>query len=131
MNADWFFERLVTWGDQPALVARGERVSYAELLGGSAAWLERLSARGVAAGSVVAIDGSFSLNACAAFLAALRLGAVIVPLTPLMRAHREKFLSIAEASLLIELDEADAFTITDIEAQVQNPLTQKLIARQH
>ncbi len=129
MNADWFFERLRSWGDQPALIARGQRVTYAELLAASAAWGERLSAHGVGLGGVVAIDGSFSLNACGAFLAAVKLGATIVPLTPLMRAHREKFLEIAEVSLLIELDDADAFTLARFEQPVKNPLTLKLIAR--
>jgi acyl-CoA synthetase (AMP-forming)/AMP-acid ligase II len=130
MNADWFFERLLSWGDEPALVARGQSVSYAELGAAAVAWGERLAGRGVAAGSVVAIDGSFSLNACGAFLAAMRRGAVVVPLTPLMRAHRDKFLSIAEVSLLIELTESDTFTLTELDARVTNPLTSKLIARQ-
>jgi long-chain acyl-CoA synthetase len=130
MNADWFFERLLSWGDEPALVARGQSVSYAELGAATVAWGERLAACGVAAGSVVAIDGSFSLNACGAFLAAMRRGAIVVPLTPLMRAHREKFLSIAEVSLLIELDESDAFTLADLDARVTNPLTLKLIQQQ-
>lgn len=131
MNIDWFFERLRSWGDQPALVAREQRVGYADLLTASAAWGERLGARGVAAGSVLAIEGSFSLNACGVFLAAMRLGAVIVPLTPLMRAHREKFLGIAEVSLLIELAEDDSFTLHDVDARVTNPLTLKLIERGH
>jgi len=131
MNADWFFERLQSWGDQPALVARGQRVTYAELLQASAAWSERLSAHGVVAGRVVAIEGSFSLNACGAFLAAMRLGAVVVPLTPLMRAHREKFLTIAEVSLLIELDAADAFDLIGLPASVTNPLTLELLERGH
>jgi long-chain acyl-CoA synthetase len=131
MNADWFFERLVSWGDQPALVARGESVTYTELLAASVSWGERLTAHGVGGGSVVAIEGSFSLNACGAFLAAMRLGAVIVPLTPLMRTQREKFASIAEVSLLIEIDEADAFTLTPLPARVTNALTLQLIARQH
>jgi long-chain acyl-CoA synthetase len=131
MNADWFFERLLSWGDQPALVARGQRVTYAELLAASTAWGERLEQNGVRPGSVVAIEGSFSLNACGAFLAGMRLGAVLVPLTPLMRAHREKFLHIGEVSLLIELDEADAFSLTKLSFSVTNPLTLKLLERQH
>jgi acyl-CoA synthetase (AMP-forming)/AMP-acid ligase II len=131
MNADWFFERLASWGDQPALVARDERVTYAALLGAAEVWGERLRERGAEQGAVIAIDGSFSLNACGAFLAAMRLGATVVPLTPLMRAHREKFLEIAEVSLLIELDAADAFSVAALERQVQNPLLLELRARQH
>jgi long-chain acyl-CoA synthetase len=130
MNADWFFERL-KWGDRPALVARGDVTSYAQLLEASTAWHERLAERGVGLGSVVAIEGSFSLHACAAFWAAMRLGAVIVPLTPLMRAHRESFLRIAEVSLLIEVDDAGAFELTALDQRAQNPLTLKLIERGH
>jgi acyl-CoA synthetase (AMP-forming)/AMP-acid ligase II len=131
MNIDWFFSRLQEWGDRPALVARGERITYAQLLQASAEWRERLLARGVAGGTVVAIEGSFSLNACGAFLAAMRLGAVVVPLTPLMRAHREKFLAIAEVSLLVELDDNDDFSLHELGGSVANPLTLKLIERQH
>jgi long-chain acyl-CoA synthetase len=131
MQAAWFFERLSQWGDDPALVSSGDRTSYADLLLLSAAWLERLQAEGVGVGVVVAIEGSFSAQACAAFLAATKLGAVVVPLTPLMRAHRDKFLGIAEAALLIEVDEADHFTLTRLQGSVTNPLTLKLVERRH
>jgi long-chain acyl-CoA synthetase len=130
MNVDWFLERLRSWGSEPALGARGQRVSYAELLAASDDWRRRLEAGGVASGSVLAIEGSFSLNACGAFLAAMQLGAVIVPLTPLMRAHRERFLEIAEVSLLIELSDDDSFRLSGLEARVTNPLTLKLVAQQ-
>jgi len=131
MIADWFFERLRDWGERPALVAGGQSVGYAALLEATAAWKQRLIERGVGLGSVLAIEGSFSLQACAAFLAGMACGAVLVPLTPLMRAHREKFLQIAEASLLVELDEADGFTLTDLGGRVTNPLTLKLAERRH
>jgi len=129
MVADWFYARLREWGDAPALVFEGQASSYALLLELTEAWQERLQAQGVGLGSVVAIEGSFSPQACAAFLAAARLGAVLVPLTPLMRAHREKFLAIAEVTLLIELGAGDAFTSSPIERKVTNPLLLKLIER--
>jgi long-chain acyl-CoA synthetase len=131
MIADWFFARLGTWGEQTALASGDVQVSYASLLRASDAWTARLTERGVGLGTVVAIEGSFSLEACGAFLAGLKLGAVLVPLTPLMRAHRNKFLEIAEASLLIELDEQDGFTFRELGEGVTNPLTRKLVDRQH
>lgn len=131
MIADWFLARLRQWGDRPALVSRGVRVSYAQLLEATEAWSVRLREHGVALGAVVAIEGSFSPQACGAFLAALQLGAVVVPLTPLMRAHRDKFLEIAEATLLIELDEADAWTLIEQDRRPSNALLSKLRERQH
>jgi len=131
MTADWFFARMQEWGGGLALVSNDVETSCAELLQHEASWSERLRERGVGAGVAVAIDGSFSPQACGAFLAALRLGAVIVPLTPLMRAHREKFLVVAEVSLLIELDDGDGFSISALEHRVSNPLTQKLARLGH
>jgi acyl-CoA synthetase (AMP-forming)/AMP-acid ligase II len=131
MIADWFFERIAGWGDSQALAWNDGTANYAELLRRSQAWRERLAEHQVGLGSVVAIEGGFSPEACAAFLALLGLGAVIVPLTPLMRAHREKFVEIAEVQLLIELDDADASTITPFERRVENALTRKLIERGH
>jgi long-chain acyl-CoA synthetase len=126
MIADWFMERLASWANEDALVWQDSKASYADLLGTTHAWTERFAERGVGPGVVVAIEGSFSPQACGAFLALLRLGAVAVPLTPLMRAHRDKFMDIAEVSLLVEIDTADAFSISSFERTAQNPLTLRL-----
>ncbi|RYZ04701.1 MAG: long-chain fatty acid--CoA ligase [Myxococcales bacterium] len=131
MGADWFLERMNGFGEEPAL-ADGERTtSYASLLELTEAWYARLTERGLRAGGVLAIEGTYSPNACAAFLAGMRLGAVLVPLTPLMRAHRDKFLEIAEVSLLVELAEDDGFSLHSLPHSVANPLTLKLRERQH
>ena len=131
MVAPWFFERLVEWGDQTALVWKGTETSYAELLRLVERWRADFEARKLEPGQVVALEGSFSPNACAALLALIQLGAISVPLTPLMRAHRERFLAIAEARLTVEFDAADAATFFVHERVVENPLTQRLILRGH
>ena len=131
MTAAWFFERMASWGDALALVWDSNKSSYAELLTLESHWSQQLLERGIGAGSVVAIEGSFSPNACAALLALVRLGAIAVPLTPLMRAHREKFLDIAEAQLTIELDQHDAARIVSHPRPVTNATTLKLLARNH
>ncbi len=131
MIAPWFFERLATWGDDPALVWKGESTSYRALLAQTERWQAELEARGIGAGDVVALEGSFSPSACGALLALVRLGAVAVPLTPLMRAHREKFLEIAEARLCLEFDARDEAAFFETNHRVTNALTQKLVARGH
>lgn len=128
MNSSWFFDRLAEWGDDTALVWNDRTASYAELRRLMQEWQTEFDARGVRAGSVVAIEGGFSPNACAAFLALAAAGAIVAPLTPLMRAHRDQFLEIAEASLLIELDESDAWTAVTFDRRVTNAVTQRLVA---
>jgi long-chain acyl-CoA synthetase len=129
MITPWLFERIVAWGDVPALVWNDSVTTYTELAKLADVWQEKFEARRLAAGQVVALEGSFSPNACAALIALVRLGAIVAPLTPLMRAHREKFLDIAEARLLVEFDSADAATFHEFERTVTNAVTQKLIAR--
>ncbi len=129
MIAPWLFERMVAWGDAPALVWNDTVANYAELAKLADAWQEKFEARTLEAGQVVALEGSFSPNACAALIALVRLGAVVAPLTPLMRAHRDTFLDIAEARLLVELSETDAFTFHELDRTVTNAVTKKLIAR--
>jgi long-chain acyl-CoA synthetase len=131
MIAPWFFERLARWGDDPALVWQGTTASYAEVARLAEHWHTDLLAHAVGPGDVVAIEGSFSPNACAALIALVRLGAVAVPLTPLMRAQRDTFLEIAEARLLVEFDASDRALFIRLERQVSNPLTLKLIKRGH
>ena len=126
MTADWFFERMAGWGDELALVWQDRQASYRTLLETTAAWTERFRESGVGPGSVVAIEGSFSPQACGAFLALAKLAGIAVPLTPLMRAHRAKFLEIAEVSLLVEIDADDAFVVTPLPAVAQNPLLLRL-----
>jgi long-chain acyl-CoA synthetase len=127
--APWFFERLVQWGDEKALVWKNTETNYGSLLRLSEAWRERFEAQGVVQGEVVALEGSFSPNACAALIALVKLGAIVVPLTPLMRAQREKFLEIAEVRLSVEFDEADGATLATFDQVVSNPLTRKLVER--
>jgi long-chain acyl-CoA synthetase len=129
MIAPWFFDRLAQWGEATALVWKGAETSYAELLHLSQEWQKQFEARKVAAGHVVALEGSFSPNACAALVALVQLGAIAVPLTPLMRAQRDKFLEIAEVSLSVEFDGTDGNVLTAHERSVSNALTQKLIGR--
>ena len=129
--SDWFLERMAGFGGEPALVDGDRVTSYASLLEGVGSWSVRLNELGAKPGDVIAIEGSFSPQVCSAFLAAKQLGAVVVPLTPLMRAHREKFLEIAEVSLLLEFDAADAWTTHTFSNSVTNALTLKLRERQH
>lgn len=131
MFAPWLFERVASWGEAPAVVWNDITAGYTELSKLTDEWLEKFLARNLEAGQVVALEGSFSPNACAALFALVRLGAVVAPLTPLMRTHRDKFLDICEARLLVEFDEADGYSFHEYEREVTNAVTKKLQARQH
>jgi long-chain acyl-CoA synthetase len=71
-------------GDGPALAHGGARISYRELDAAAARAAGALSARGVARGDRVAFVLPNDPASVAAYHGALRLGAVVVPLNPLL-----------------------------------------------
>jgi acyl-CoA synthetase (AMP-forming)/AMP-acid ligase II len=129
VHSAWFFERLKPTGDDVALVWRDTSISYAELLTAVEGWRHKLDALGVKVGTVVAIEGSFSKQSCAALLALVERGAIAVPLTSLMRNHRPAFLEIAQVQVLIELDQNDEPSVQRLDRSAAHPLYEKLLAR--
>jgi long-chain acyl-CoA synthetase len=93
--------------DRPALVAGGEPTTYAELDARAARAAGALRGLGVAAGDAVAFVLPNSVESVGAFHGAQRLGAVAVPLNPLL-SEREVAARVAESgALLIAPDELD------------------------
>jgi acyl-CoA synthetase (AMP-forming)/AMP-acid ligase II len=131
VNASWLFERLAEYGDAPALVHRERSYTYTEVLRQIAEWQGRLPAVGIEKGSVVVVDGSFTPGAVGLVLALIRVGAVVVPTTPLTRTLRDKYEEISEAGFTVEFDDRDEATVTRHDRVVTHALTKKLIARDH
>jgi long-chain acyl-CoA synthetase len=139
MTAAWLLERLQSYGQAPALVyplraGQEATASYEQVLVASERFFEQFTERGIRAGHVVALEGRLSLGPAAALLALIRLGAIVVPLVREMRPHRETFLTLAEATLLVEFDDNDAASFALLGAEPawpQAPLLTKLKERGH
>ncbi|MCU0490777.1 MAG: long-chain fatty acid--CoA ligase [Chloroflexaceae bacterium] len=127
MTITWLLERMAQWPERPAIVWHDERYSYADLLVRVATWRTELQRHGVGAGQVVTIEGDYSPNACALLLALVECGAIVVPLTRSVEAHRAEFLDIAEVQVAIAFDAGDTWHITRRDVTVRNDLTQQLI----
>lgn len=127
----WLRERLTGWGHTPALVWRGQALPFDALLARVDEWSTELHARGVSAGQVVLIEGSFSINTCAVLLALFELRAICVPLTPIMAVHRENFAATAEAQHHISFAADDTWTFESTGRAVTNALTMTLAERGH
>jgi long-chain acyl-CoA synthetase len=127
----WLYERLASFGETIAIVHRGQGVSYRALLARASAFDAELAARGIGAGSVVLLEGSYSEGAVAMLLALLRRGAICVPLTPQAAVQREAFAAIAEVAFRCTFDEADQCTIAGAPRAPASPLLQRLLRTGH
>jgi long-chain acyl-CoA synthetase len=131
LSTGWLLERMAEYAEAPAIIWNDHAYSYNDLLGQIAIWRAELSRHGIRAGSVVLLEGGFSPSACGLLLALIKVGAIAVPLTPLVRAHRQTFEEIAEVQFAVDFAADDSWAITRAERPISHPLTQQLIARGH
>ena len=73
------------WASRPALIFEGARIDYAELDALSARFAGLLRSRGVGRGDRVALLLPNEPAFIAAFYGALRIGAIVVPLNPMLK----------------------------------------------
>jgi long-chain acyl-CoA synthetase len=123
MAITWLLERMGEQDDATAIVWHDQGYSYRDLLGAIESWGQELDSAGVVSGSIVAFEGDYAPSECALLLALWDRGAIAVPLTATVAAEREKFLSIAEAQVMIEFDDADRWALSRRAVVPQNPIT--------
>lgn len=129
MHLDWIYERMAEVPDRPAVIWRDSVTSYDDLLRARAVWSDVLAEHDVSSGDVVALVGDYSPGACAALLALIDLGAVIVPLTEVTGAQHDEFLELSEAQHLIRVHPDDSYEIEAFARPVTNSLLRTVIDR--
>ena len=109
---DWLAQRSQSCPERTALVADGVEVSYAELEA-EATWVaRRLAAQGVRRGSTAAMTMHPRREQVVLVHALMKLGAVLLPLSP--RLSAEEHAAVIEAEeLAVDLDDAGELTQTE------------------
>jgi O-succinylbenzoic acid--CoA ligase len=109
---DWLTQRSQSCPDRTALVADGSEPTYAELEA-EATWVaRRLAAHGVRRGSEVALTMHARREQVVLVHALMKLGAVLLPLSPLLSAD-ERAAVIAAEEPAIDLDDPGELTQTE------------------
>ena len=100
-----FAEQARRYASRDCLVMGGQRLTYEQVDGESAALAVALSDLGVQAGDRIAIDLPNRIEWVTAFLAVARLGGIVVPVNPALGYHELKYqLRHAEASIAVAAD---------------------------
>ncbi|HUZ25295.1 MAG TPA: fatty acid--CoA ligase family protein [Streptosporangiaceae bacterium] len=103
-----FLGRLKQFSESDAVVFDGKTSNYRELLALVNEWRIYLDRQEVRPGSVVVLECASSLMACAGLLALVDCGAITIPLAPLPAAKRQEFLEIAQAEVVITIDDQES-----------------------
>ncbi|HXR29607.1 MAG TPA: AMP-binding protein, partial [Solirubrobacterales bacterium] len=109
---NWLAQRSQSCPERTALVADGSEVTYAELEA-EATWVaRRLAAHGVRRGSIAAMTMHPRREQVVLIHALMKLGAVLLPLSPRLSAE-ERLAVIAAEEPAIDLDDAGELTQTE------------------
>ncbi|MEV0193525.1 long-chain fatty acid--CoA ligase [Kitasatospora purpeofusca] len=101
-----FVKDMASYGDADAIVFSGTTYSYRDLLGLVEDWQSFLRANKVEPGEVIALESAYSPASCAAMLALIEIGAIIVPLTTLPAAKRQEFHEVGQVEVVITVTDA-------------------------
>ncbi|MGW5231251.1 amino acid adenylation domain-containing protein [Streptomyces nodosus] len=125
---EWFAASVARYPDQNAVEAGGVTLTYRELRDCAHAVAERILQATGEPPRRVALLAARGVTACASYLAALRLGATVVPLNPGYPAERNRrSRSLAQPDVLIA-DAAGAAQLTDEDAGPILRLTDEEVA---
>ncbi len=109
---DWLAKRSQSCPDRTALVADGSEVTYAELEA-EATWVaRRLAAHGVRRGSLAALTMHARREQVVLVHALMKVGAVLLPLSPLLSAV-ERATVVAAEEPAVDLDDPGELTQTE------------------
>lgn len=98
--------RLEDFADSPAVICDGKACSYRALREQIEGWRTCLDDLQVKRGQVVALEAAFSPAACAAMLALIERGAIVVPLTDPSPTQRAESYEIAQVEAIVTIGEA-------------------------
>lgn len=126
MSIQWLFDRMVQWENDPAIIWADQINSYGQVLNSISKWQRELDVNQIPSGSVVAICGDYSPNACALMLALIHKGIVVVPLSLAAEVNWAEYIEIAEVEYVFYLDQADQWRLEKTGTEAEHALLMKL-----
>ncbi len=131
MFIDFLTAQFASFGQADALVWRDTGVSYEWLAQRVEHWRRRCAAEGLAARTVVSLEGDFSPNSVALLLALIDLRAIVVPLTDAAPANRDELLATAEVEFRVLVGEQDEAEFHRENRRAAHPLLARLKQQSH
>lgn len=117
--------------EREAVIWQDRAYTYGWLLAQIAAWQETIKSQGIPPGAVVVLEGNYSPQAIALFLALVEQGCIVVPLASLAEAAKPRLLEIAQAEMRFALNAADEAQMERLPGTAVHPLYAQLRHTRH
>ncbi|MHA1598174.1 MAG: ANL family adenylate-forming protein [Alphaproteobacteria bacterium] len=111
-DIDFLIERFRARTDGPAIAWRDRVYSYGWLADDVAAQVERLTAAGIGAGSVVVLESEYAPAAASLLLALIELKAIGAPLLPLTIERNPNLIDMVDPAFIVRVSDGDQVSIT-------------------
>jgi long-chain acyl-CoA synthetase len=131
MSVDFLRDTWRTYKNDDAIIWNDEPYSYGWLLDRLDFWNEKITAEQIARGRVTILNGDFSPNAVALFVALASHGCILVPITNATDEKSASFIDIAQGEFCFSLDKNDEVRTQRLERDAHHPLYEELRTRNH
>lgn len=131
MAVDFLLTAFERNANRDAIIWRDTAFSYRWLWERVRHWRGAMRQNEVTAGTVVVLEGDFSPNAVALFLALVESSCVLVPLTTAVVAQRAEYVGIAEGEVAVTLDTEDQETVQRLSRRASHELYERLRTLHH
>jgi long-chain acyl-CoA synthetase len=131
MALEFLSERFAEATGADAVVSPRGSSTYDELHASWRRWEAVLAGEGIRPGAVVGLEGEFSPNAIALFLALVDLGVILVPQSAATRAGRAQKDEIAQVETYVYVDELDQVRFEHTGRTADHALYDELRRREH
>lgn len=131
MTIDFLLRAFETNPDRDAIVWRDTGYSYGWLLDRVLYWQGRLQTEKLLPGTVVALEGNYSPESVALFLALIEQGCLIVPLSSTDGSSKDRLLEIAQVEARFVFNAVDQVTYKALPHTAVHPLYRQLRRANH
>jgi long-chain acyl-CoA synthetase len=131
MSVDFLRDTWRTYKNDDAIIWNDQSYSYGWLLDRLVFWKDRIAVEQVARGTVTILDGDFSPDAVALFVALADHRCILVPITGPTNQKTASMINIAQGEVCLTLDKTDEVKIERLQRNAHHPLYEELRNRNH
>ncbi len=131
MYIDFLFDVFKEFYSNYSIIYKSEEYSYKYLIENIEKHQFLIDSHQIKQGAVVALEGDFSPNSIALFLALIEKACIIVPLTEMSKKNENRLFKIAQVEFIFRIDEKDVITSESVSQKSNNDYYKRIRKRKH
>ncbi len=131
MYIDFLFDVFKEFYSNDSIIYKSEKYNYKYLIENIEKHQFLIDSHQIKQGTVVALEGDFSPNSIALFLALIEKACIIVPLTEISKKNENRLFKISQVEFIFRIDEKDVITSESVSQKSNNDYYKRIRKRKH